>query len=358
MVLILCLACLLLHLAVTVVLSIAFSRYRAVENEQSISLSIVIAARNEELNLKKLIPKLLDQDHSNYEVIVALDRCSDHSKTYLVELGNPKVKFIDIQKVEENWNPKKYALNQAITNAKGEWLVFTDADCVPTSKKWLDELNNHITNEKDILIGISPYQSNGSFLSYFIQFEAFMTAFLYISKALLGKPYMAVGRNMAIRKSFFKASGGYERYKSVTGGDDDLFIQQNATKSNTQVVLGRESLMLTKPEISWNAYWKQKIRHLSVGKVYHPHDQLLLTFFHMIHLLALILLLFTTTQSFFFPMLLFYLFIKLGSYRFAASKMGVNINYILLPLVDIIYSVLIPTIALRSKLEKDIKWKN
>ncbi|WP_436517418.1 glycosyltransferase [Ekhidna sp. To15] len=347
-----------LHLGITLLLTAAFKSYKSPFNQNQESLSIVIAARNEESNLKNHVPLLLAQDFPKFEVIIALDRCTDQSKAYLDGLNNSKISWIDIKEVAANWNPKKFALNQAISKATGEWLVFTDADCIPASDQWLKTLNNHITNEKNILIGISPYQSNGTFLSYFIQFEAFMTAFLYISRVLLGKPYMGVGRNMAVRKSFFEATGGYESCKSVTGGDDDLFIQRNATKSNIQVVLGRESLMYTKPETSWKAYWHQKIRHLSVGKVYKARDQAFLTLFHLIHLSTLILLLFATTQSFFFPMLLFYLFIKLVSYRFAASKMEVNINYILLPLVDIIYAVLIPGIALWSKLEKDIKWKN
>ncbi len=358
MVLILCVTSLLINLGFTIAFSSAFMRYRSIENKQHVSLSIIIAARNEEANLKKLIPQLLKQDYPNFEVIVALDRCSDNSKIYLQSLGDQKIKVIDINEVEPNWNPKKFALDQAIYNATGDWLVFTDADCTPSSNQWLKTFNGHITDKKVILIGVSPYRTDGSFLSYYIQFEAFMTAFLYISNALLRKPYMAVGRNMAVRKSFFEASDRYELHKSTTGGDDDLFIQENSTKSNTQVVLGRESLMYTVPETSWKAYKNQKIRHLSVGKVYKVHHQVFLTFFHLTHLSTLILLLLSTTHAFFFPMLLFYLFIKLVSYRFAAGKMGVNINYIMLPLVDILYAVLIPVIALWSKLEKDIKWKN
>ncbi|MEP1033694.1 glycosyltransferase [Ekhidna sp.] len=347
-----------IHLGITLFLALAFRRYQSGASRKPNSISVVIAARNEEFNLKQLVPLLLEQDFVDFEIIIALDRCTDLSKAYLESLNNPKIKIIEIQTVDVNWNPKKFALNEAITKTKGDWLVFTDADCAPATKNWLNSISHHMIDHKNIIIGISPYRVNGSLLSNFIRFESFMTAFMYISRALRGKPYMAVGRNMAVRKSFFKNSGGYEAIKSIVGGDDDLFIQRNATKDNTQVMLGVDNLVFTMPHTNWKAYWNQKIRHLSVGANYKFSDQLFLGFSHISHLLFLVMIIFSAAHSFFFPMLLFYLFIKLVSYRFAAGKMGININYILLPLVDILYAVLIPVIALWSKLEKDIKWKN
>ncbi|MEQ9465851.1 MAG: glycosyltransferase [Ekhidna sp.] len=346
------------HLAFTLIFALAFSKYRHAENERSPAISVVIAARNELKNLKQLIPALLQQDYMDFEVIVALDRCTDESKKYLKALAHPKVKSVEISEVPTGWNPKKYALTSAIDTASGEWLVLTDADCVPLSNQWLKNVTGNMKDGTEIILGVSPYRAHGTFLSHFIRFESFMTAFSYISKAHYGRPYMGVGRNMAIRKSFFHKVGGYLPFKSITGGDDDLFIQKNATTTNTRVVLGRESLMETEPEQTWKAYFHQKVRHLSVGHFYKKSDQLILGLNHGVHFLFVTGCLFNTTHSFFWPTLLFYLFIKFMSYRFAAGKIGTSINYLLLPLVDMLYALLTPVIALRSKLVKDIKWKN
>ena len=358
MVFILCCVFGFVHILITVLQGISFSRYKPKNSESTHAMSIIIAAHNEESNLKKLIPALLTQNHKKFEIIVALDRCTDQSKQYLDSYKLSNLQFVDIQTVDKRWNPKKFALDQAIAKANGEWLVFTDADCLPESNEWLKEFNKQVSDDTDIIIGVSPYQSSATFLSNYIRFEGFMTAFYYVSRALQKRPYMAVGRNMAIRKSFFHSVGGYESFKSVTGGDDDLFVQHNAGRTNTSVVLGKLALVQTFPKKNWNAYWNQKLRHLSVGVKYKKADQLFLGITHFSHLTFLTLLISSATHSFFFPLLLFYLFIKLVSYRFAASKMEININYILLPLVDIIYAMLIPVIALQSKLEKDIKWKN
>ncbi len=322
------------------------------------SISIIVAARNEYKNLKKLIPRLLDQHYDNYNIIVALDRCEDQSMKYLQKVSTKKLKFIDIRSVPKDWNSKKYALNSAIEQSESEWLVFTDADCYPISTNWLAALSKEINPKTEIVLGISPYEGNQFFLSQFTRFEAFLTAFQYTSKAIKGKPYMGVGRNMAIKQSVFVNANGYNSIKSIKGGDDDLLIQKIGTSINTSVALGVDSLVITQPEKSWNAYRNQKIRHLSVGARYKLSDQLFLSIFHLSHISFFVLLFFNLSNTYFFPMLLFYLFIKLVSYRFVAAKMGTGFNYMLLPLVDMLYAVLIPMVALWSKLVKDIPWKN
>jgi cellulose synthase/poly-beta-1,6-N-acetylglucosamine synthase-like glycosyltransferase len=347
-----------IHLLMVVVLALQFARFRSGTNENRPTLSIIIAAHNELENLKKLIPQLVTLNYSSFEIIVALDRCTDKSSDFLLSTNDPRLKFIEIENTEAGWNEKKFALNSAIHKAEGEWLVFTDADCIPISPDWLTQYAKQIDHKTDILIGYSPYQAKGSFLSSYIQFEAFMTAFQYLGAALMKIPYMSVGRNMAIRKSFFEKVNGYENIKSIKGGDDDLFIQKNANKHNTKVILGKESIVETYPKKTWSAYFHQKVRHLSVGSRYKPKHRIFLSLYHFSHLLFWILLLFQNNFQLIVSVILFYLFIKLGSYRFAASKMVAGFNYILLPLVDILYAIFTTIIACWSKLEKDIRWKN
>lgn len=345
-----------LHLVLTIYLSTAFGKYRSLRNSERPKLSIIIAAHNEEENLKKLIPAIENQEYPDFEIIVALDRNTDESKSYLASRSN--IKVLEINEVPDGWNAKKYALDKAIKQTSGEWLVFTDADCFPSSKKWLSSMTQEIDDDTKIILGVSPYSLEKSFLSKYIQFESFMTAYLYISRALLGKPYMGVGRNMMIYKTFFNQMGGYESIKGIQGGDDDLFIQKNGNKSNTKVALGNHALIWTYPNKTWKAYFQQKLRHLSVGANYKNRDLLFLTVLHTTHFGFFLLFFLNTSQLFFWPMLLFYLFIKLVSYRFATGKIGTHINYMWLPLVDMLYAVLTPVIALWSKLVKDIPWKN
>ncbi|MFK7951551.1 MAG: glycosyltransferase [Ekhidna sp.] len=346
------------YLFMVVILSWQFNHYKNEGNESATSVSIIIAARNELENLKLLVPELLKQNYEHFEIIIALDRCTDESLKFLNSITYDRLKFIEINNVPIEWNSKKYALSEAINKAKSEWLLFTDADCIPLSKNWISSFTSQISDAIHILIGYSPYRQESSFLSSYIQFESFHTGYLYLSAALSGRPYMAVGRNMAIRKTFFNSVSGYETFKSALGGDDDLFIQKNATSHNTGIVMGKDSLVETYPKKTWKDYFIQKRRHLSIGSRYKPSHKLFLSLYHTSHFIFWIFLFFQTNYQIITGVVLFYLFIKLGSYRFAASKMGAGFNYILLPLVDIGYAILTPMIALWSKLEKDIRWKN
>ncbi len=347
------------QLLVTIVVSVKILRWRSKDSKGRPPVSIIIAAKNEEENLKKLIPALIRQQYPDFEIIISLDQCNDGSIEFLEIVNSPSIRWRDIQSIPTNWNSKKYVLNEAIKFARGNWLVFTDADCQPNSDLWLQSIAKEINEKTEVVIGVSPYTNSNKrgLLSSFIQFEAFMTYFLYIGMALLRRPYMAVGRNMAIKKSYFQSLGGYDSIKSVKGGDDDLFIQK-ADKSKITVTLGSDSLVHTYPSKSWQSYKHQKIRHFSVSSHYKRSDNFFLSIYYISQLGLYLLIPLSWKGNFLLPLILFYLFIKFVGYRFVAGKIGAGFNYILFPVVDVLYAFLIPVLGVWSKLVKDIKWKN
>jgi hypothetical protein len=115
----------------------------------------------------------------------------------------------------------------------------------------------------DFVLGFSPYLKSPGLLNAFIRFEALVTGVLYISFALLGNPYMGVGRNLAYRRSRFLEAKGFHNLLNVTGGDDDLYVNQHAGKAIP--LCGAESLTYSLPETTWKNFFRQKIRHLSVA---------------------------------------------------------------------------------------------
>lgn len=321
------------------------------------TISVIVAARNEVLHLKALINSLLNQEYSKYEIILVLDRCEDDSLA-IANAWKDSIKIIETTEVPTGWNPKKYALNEGVKQAAGEWLVFTDADCRPASALWLKTLSDAIDDETEILIGVSPYKANRTFLSQFIQYENLLTAIQYIASTKAKRPYMAVGRNMAVKRSFFVKKRGYESFKGVQGGDDDLFIQRHATGFNTKAVQGFDSLTFTFPSRNFKEYLHQKRRHLAVGSRYKGFDQGLLSMNHLSLLIIYLFVPFVLESTLAVPLLFFFLFIKFVNYSSALRKFGMKTNYILFPFVDMLYAVLIPVIALWTRLEKDTTWKN
>lgn len=344
-----------IHLGFVGFLVIQFGRGRPpVIDREYPKLSVVVAAHNEYHHLVELLPLLQYQDYPKFEIIIALDRCDDSS----LELQNefPAIKFLMIDEVPQGWNPKKNALFKAIEQSTGHWLVFTDADCRPHSGQWLRSIMNQSTDSSEIMIGFSPYKRGSGFLSNYIHFESFMTAFQYMGMGLSGRPYMAVGRNMAIRRAFFLKKGGYESFKSVMGGDDDLFIQKFATKQNTKIFMGSNTLVSTFPKKKWQAYWAQKVRHLAVGHQYKNASKAWLSINHFSHLVVYLLLPWVYHGQHLLPYFLIFLIIKGVGYRFAGNHLKDHINLFWFPFVDVTYALLTPIIAIWSKFQKDIQW--
>jgi hypothetical protein len=100
----------------------------------------------------------------------------------------------------------------------------------------------------------------------------------YFSAAIGKHAFMGVGRNLAYTKSLFFKHKGFANHQHILSGDDDLFVNQNATESNTAVVFHPDSHVWSEPKKTWTDFWKQKMRHLGAGKIYKPkHKRVLVT---------------------------------------------------------------------------------
>lgn len=98
------------------------------QSESSVSadhLSIIIPARNEELNLPKLLPSLAASSLRPREIIVVDDASTDRTAEVAREHGAHVIKS---QPLPGGWRGKTWACHQGAQNATGEWLLFLDAD--------------------------------------------------------------------------------------------------------------------------------------------------------------------------------------------------------------------------------------
>ncbi|MDH5367320.1 MAG: glycosyltransferase [Cyclobacteriaceae bacterium] len=246
-------------------------------------ISIIVCARNEIENLRQNIPLLLAQDHTNFELIVVNDQSTDGTYEYLLELKKQysNFKLVQIDTVPDHIQSKKYAITLGIKAASNDKVLLTDADCTPNSTDWASEM----TVENSFAIGVSLYNKRRGILNLFIRFETYLTAIQYTGNALLGKPYMGVGRNLGYDKNIFIKNKGFNQIQGVIGGDDDLFVNQHATRKNVEVVLGKKALVFSKPKTSISEFINQKKRHLSVGKYYKFSDKVILSFFSFTYIM-------------------------------------------------------------------------
>ncbi len=264
-----------------------------------IPVSVIVCAKNEAENVAKYIPLLADQNYPDYEIVLIDDASSDDTLEIFeaFEKQYSNIRLVKVQNNEAFWGNKKFALTLGIKAARKEYLLFTDADCYPTSKDWISQMTSQFTLHKTIILGYGAYEKiKGSFLNKIIRFETLLTAVQYFSWAKMGKPYMGVGRNLAYkREEFFKVNGFMDHMK-VRSGDDDLFINQAANSKNTTICYSPESFTISAPKTSYKSWFQQKRRHVSTASYYKSFDkfQLGLFFFSQLafFILAILLLAF------------------------------------------------------------------
>ncbi|MDR1653356.1 MAG: glycosyltransferase [Prevotellaceae bacterium] len=233
-------------------------------------VSVIICAKNEEQNLKMFLPLVLSQQYADFEVIVIDDGSDDNTSYYLdsLKLSHPNLHSTFVPKSTKNLSTKKLGVSLGIKAAKNELLLLIDADCRPASDLWIAKMARNFTSRTEIILGYGAYNEEDTLLNRIITFDTLFTALQYLGMAVARKAYMGVGRNLAYRKSTFYENGGFSPMLHLVSGDDDLFVNRAATRTNTRIEISPESITWSEPKHNFRDWMYQKIRHLSVSGNY------------------------------------------------------------------------------------------
>jgi len=258
---------------------VAFYKEKTKQQSQQHPVSVVICVRDEDENIARNLPGVLVQKYpSTCEVIVVNDNSVDDSKYILEELQKTFkfLQIVDLKQEAKLISGKKYPLSIGIKEAKHEIILLTDADCVPATELWIQKMQDAYVNGTEIVIGYGAYNKRPGLLNKLIRFETFHSALQYLSFALAGTPYMGVGRNLSYKKDVFLRNKGFSSINHIPGGDDDLFINQVASKHNTAVVIDKDAITLSQPKRTFNEWLRQKTRHYSTARYYKKANRFLL----------------------------------------------------------------------------------
>lgn len=323
--------------------------------------SIIICARDAALHLEKHLEDWLNQDYPEFEVVV-VDDCSADETAYLLVTEakkHPRLKYVLMDPAVIKNGGKKLALTLGIKKAQYEHLVLTDADCIPSSDQWLKHMMSGFTEGKSVVLGVAPITSQG-ILGGLIHYENMYTALNYLGMALRGQPYMGVGRSLAYTKTIYNSVGGFSAHHHIPAGDDDLFVQAVATKSNTAVVIEPEAYINSKGPKSFQAYWRQRMRHLWVGKLYTSSISLKLSILPIFNLLFWIgiSLFFLFSSSWLYPLcLLLIKFLPEWILFFYKSKLlNMPIAAPFYPFWNLFHSLWYVFVGVRAFFKKKIIW--
>ncbi len=252
-------------------------------------VSVIICARDEAENLILNLPHVLNQVyHGRFEVIVVNDNSCDETGKVLMKM---KARYDNLSVVnilpgeERQLKGKKFALSKGVSVACYDWLLLTDADCFPASPHWLELMVAPLSNSKEIVAGYGGFYRAKGLLNAFTRWESMHTFLQYSTYTLAGRPYMAVGRNMACTKKVYVKAHQSEVWNKVPSGDDDLLVSICGSKDNTAIVSAQNAFTYSRTKTSWKEWVRQKQRHLSTGKYYKQPVKMLLGAYGISHAL-------------------------------------------------------------------------
>jgi poly-beta-1,6-N-acetyl-D-glucosamine synthase len=326
-------------------------------------LSVIIAARDEYLNLYENLPAVLEQNYPDFEVIVVNNDSTDDSATLLknFQLQYPHLKVITLERNLNFFKGKKFPLALGIRAAKNDLLVFTDADCKPASTEWLNHMQSGYHEKTGVVLGVGQYRRSKGLLNHLIRFETFTIALQYLSFALAGMPYMGVGRNLSYRKSLFMKQRGFISHYNIASGDDDLFVNAVAGSTEIRIQAHPDAHTFSRPPYSFKRYFIQKRRHLTTGKYYKPSHKFVLGLLSLSQFLFFLLLILQLSLQQFLILPLAGFGLRWLSQcivmKKSAKKLRIKFLCVLSPLTELFLILFQLTIVTVNIFSKPKKWK-
>lgn len=323
-------------------------------------VTVIVAAHNEEANVEQCVRSILNQDYECFDLIVVNDRSHDKTLEILNSIVDFRLNVITVSETPMGWDSKKWALETAISNAQNQWLLFTDADCVPCSNQWIS-LMLEARQGRKIVLGVSQYQKKKGFLNLFIQYETFTTAINYLGFTNKKLTYMGVGRNFLYHKSLYIEANKFDKIQSFTGGDDDLLVQKFCLDHDVNFSLSYPSQTLSVPKKSFTSYYHQKKRHLSIGKYYQKKYRILLGLqsFTLFWYLVLGVCLVLSKEYFIIALLLISLrsILQFIIFKDCERKISGQFESVFLPLFEVIGIGYLSVVGLIGIISNKARWE-
>lgn len=228
-------------------------------------VSVVVAARNEEENIRGCLDALAKQDYPNFEVIVVDDRSHDNTAGIVNSFAMPErsLRLIRVSRNDSGLSGKQNALDTGIRESRGEIVFCTDADCRPLAQ-WISRTAGWLAQGKaDFAFGRTRLVAGTSLLH---KFQATGLDLLFgIALALhrLGLPGSCMGNNIAFRRDKYMEMGGQKAlgYQAA----EDFAMMARFRRMGFRIAAVGESLVETLAEVSVITYLRQQLRWLCGG---------------------------------------------------------------------------------------------
>ena len=330
---------------------------------KNLTVSVIVAVRNEEDNIIRLIQNLKSQDYnpSLFDIIIINDHSIDNS---LEILKNEKLKCsnLKISSLEKKYIGKKQAILKGVKLSSSDIILTTDADC-KFSNSWISNMVNKFSNSDiNLISGPVAYHLEDNTFANMQSLEFLSLVGSGAACIGLNKPVFCNAANMAYRRDVFLEVNDYEN-NNVFSGDDVFLLHhiKNKYKGSILFLKSFESIVYTKPLSNIKDFINQRIRWAAKSSSYKDFDTIFVALLIFLSNTSLVLLLLLSPFSFFYfkYFILFFLIKLVCDYIFLKPVLVFFKKNDLIKLIfplQIIYPFYITLITLFSNLFS-FSWK-
>ena len=261
--------------------------------------TVIIPARNEAANIKACVDSILAQDYPKdaFEIIV-IDDFSEDDTAFIVDAlhaQHPQVRLLKLAdhcKEGATLAYKKKAIEIAVSVAKGDWIVTTDADCI-VPPRWLLLYNAYIQQHQPAFVAAPVmFIKTAGILNQFQVLDFLALQGITAAAVGAGKHSMSNGANLGFEKAAFIAVGGYQGVDHIASGDDMFLMHKMKQTLHKPVgyLFHPDAIVLTAAMDTWKGFIMQRIRWASKARYYDDRSiTLVLTLVYLFNLSFILL---------------------------------------------------------------------
>ena len=200
-------------------------------------LSVILPLRNEELNLRENLPRLLSIENAEYEIVAVDDFSRDSSLTLLGALKRQESKLRFSSLSQETRYSEKLARNIAIKSARYDWVMLISPSVTKTGTHWPGGIMSRMNAPVEVVVNYSNAKPGDTFFNLLFRLEFFFQQIKSFGFILNGLPYIVSEENVAFQKHNYFEGGGFRGKISESYAHLELVINAFMKKPTSRVLL-------------------------------------------------------------------------------------------------------------------------
>jgi chlorobactene glucosyltransferase len=237
-------------------------------------VSIIVPARNEEKNIRRCVEALLTQDYPDFEVLVLDDRSTDATTGILAEISARETRLLVLagRELPAGWAGKPHALYQAAEVARGDWLLFIDADTYLAPNAVSASLASARLHGAD-LYTVMTEQILDSFWEKTVMPLVMTALSVGFSPSRVNDPNtrdaIANGQYILIKRSVYDAIGGHKKLHNLIV-EDKAISEQVKWNGYRLIVADGRGVAKTRMYTSLAQMWEGWTKNIYLGLADRP----------------------------------------------------------------------------------------